>query len=113
MDFVAVDRLERKYEKPIYNRKLYFEEQDYIRDQVNKIWIKFDINRSGALDKIETANFLKDFCATNGKPAPNMQSFSRFFFEYDKNRDGLIQKQEMARFIKAFLDSVGGLNQAG
>lgn len=47
--------------KPEVDRRSYFDEQDYIRDQVNKIWIKHDINRSGALDKIETANFLWDF----------------------------------------------------
>ena len=103
MDFV-----ERTYEKPIYNRRMYFEEQDFIREQVHKIWVKYDINRSGALDKVETANFLKDFCASNGKPAPNMQTYTRFFIEFDKNRDGLISKQEMARFIKTFLDSNGG-----
>lgn len=81
IDFVNVDRVnvDRAYEKPIFNRKLYFEEQDNIRDQVNKIWIKYDINRSGSLDKIESANFLRDFCASNGKQAPNMQSFSRFY----------------------------------
>jgi hypothetical protein len=75
-----------------FDRRGYFDEQDYIRDQVNKIWFKHDINRSGALDKVETANFLRDFCAAQGKPAPNMKTFQRFFFEFDKNRDGLIQK---------------------
>lgn len=93
------------WDRPGFDRKGYFTELDYIRDQVNKIWFKYDVNRSGALDKIETANFLKDFCAAQRKPAPNMQTFHRFFFDFDKNRDGLIQKQEMARFIKSFLES--------
>lgn len=72
---------------------------------MNKIWFKHDVNRSGALDKVETANFLRDFCASQGKPAPNMKTYQRFFFEFDSNRDGLIQKQEMARFIKSYLDA--------
>ena len=100
-----MDYVDKTYEKPIYNRKMYFEDQDLIREQVHKIWVKFDINRSGALDKVETANFLKDFCAANGKQAPSMQTFTRFFLEFDKNRDGLISKQEMARFIKSFNES--------
>lgn len=101
-DFVNVNKV---YKEPIVDRRGHFEEQDAIRSQVNKIWIRHDINRSGALDKVETANFLRDFCASNGKPAPNMQTFSRFFFDYDKNRDGLIQKSEMARFIRDYLDA--------
>jgi hypothetical protein len=75
-----------------YDRRAYFDEQDYIRDQVNKIWFKHDINRSGALDKVETANFLREWCAQQGKPSPNLKSFQRFFYEFDKNRDGLIQR---------------------
>ena len=75
-----------------FDRRGYFDEQDYIRNQVNKIWLKHDINRSGALDRVETANFLRDFCATQGKPAPGMKTFQRFFSEFDSNRDGLIQK---------------------
>ena len=59
----------------IYDRRGHFDEQDFIRDQVNKIWVKHDVNRSGALDKVETANFLRDFCASQGKPAPNMKTY--------------------------------------
>lgn len=94
-----------EWAQPGYSRRGYFDELDYIRDQINKIWFKHDINRSGALDKMEVANFLKDFCAAQGKPAPNMQTYHRFFYEFDKNRDGLIQRNEMARFIKKYLDS--------
>jgi Ca2+-binding EF-hand superfamily protein len=93
------------YQKPIVDRRGFFDQQDNIRDQVNKIWAKHDINRNGVLDRVEAANFLRDFYATQGRPAPSMQQFSRFFQEFDKNRDGMIQKQEMARFIKNFMDN--------
>jgi hypothetical protein len=33
---------------------------EYIRELVDKIWEKYDSDDSGALDKIETANFLNE-----------------------------------------------------
>jgi Ca2+-binding EF-hand superfamily protein len=94
--------------KPSYqnfdnSRKNYFDDHDMIRDQVNRIWAKHDANRSGALDKIETANFLRDYMSSQRLPAPSMETFRRFFAEFDSNRDGVISKMEMARFVKQYM----------
>lgn len=36
------------------------DDKDYIKEQVNAIWSKYDIDNSNVLDKIETANFLNE-----------------------------------------------------
>ena len=75
----------------------------YIMDQVNKIWDKYDSDRSGVLDKIESANFLNEILTAQGMGPPSMEQFNMFFSEFDINNDGVIQKSEMARFIKRFI----------
>lgn len=86
---------------PKFNdRRNYFDEHGQIRDIINQIWAKHDVNRSGSLDKIETANFMRDYMSSQRMPPPSMQTFQRFFEEFDKNRDGVISKLEMARFVK-------------
>lgn len=35
-------------------------DQNFVNEQVNKIWSKYDVDFSGSLDKIESANFLNE-----------------------------------------------------
>ena len=79
------------------------EQKNYIRDQVNKIWDKYDLDQSGVLDKIESANFLNEILIAQNMGPPTMEMFNRFFAEFDINNDGVIQRSEMARFIKRFI----------
>lgn len=65
-------------------------DQNYILSQVNKIWDKYDIDYSGVLDKIESANFLNEILRAQGKGPPTMEEFNRFFAEFDINHDGVI-----------------------
>ena len=70
---------------------------------MNKIWDKYDVDYSGVLDKIESANFLNEILTAQGLGPPSMEQFNRFFSAFDINHDGVIQKSEMARFIKRFI----------
>lgn len=65
-------------------------DQSYILAQVNKIWDKYDVDYSGVLDKIESANFLNEILRAQGKGPPTMEEFNRFFAEFDINHDGVI-----------------------
>lgn len=92
-----------EFEEPAKARKLNHVEKDFIKDQVNEIWSKYDVDDSGVLDKIETANFLNEILTAQGQGPPTMEQFNMFFAEFDTNHDGVIQKGEMARFIKRFI----------
>jgi Ca2+-binding EF-hand superfamily protein len=69
---------------------------------VNRIWQKYDKDRSGALNKKETLRFVDDFLAQRGQPPATMSQFTRFYDQYDSNGDGLISKREMANFVRLF-----------
>ena len=66
-------------------------QQKFIRDMVKRIWYKYDTDRSGMLDKIETANFLNEILTTQNMGPPSMEQFNMFFAEFDINNDGVIQ----------------------
>ena len=42
------------------------EETGDIRSEVERIWNKYDVERTGSLDKIETANFLNEILTIRG-----------------------------------------------
>ena len=65
-----------------------FLESDDIVDIVNRIWYKYDTDRSGKLNRRETLRFLNDFLADQGKPPTTHTQFNQFFAKFDVNRDG-------------------------
>ena len=76
---------------------------EYIREQVDKVWYYYDVDGSNYLDRVETMNFLKNFLKDHGQPPPTIAQFNRFFQEFDVNGDGVISRNEMARFFKNFM----------
>lgn len=76
---------------------------DYIREQVDKVWYYYDVDGSNYLEKPETMNFLKNFLRDQNQPPPTIAQFNRFFQEFDVNGDGVISRNEMARFFKKFM----------
>jgi hypothetical protein len=56
----ALNREELSGRRRIDQIKIDQDQKNYIRDQVNKIWDKYDVDYSGVLDKIESANFLNE-----------------------------------------------------
>jgi|TARA_B110000285_G_C14809393_1_gene461240 hypothetical protein len=46
-----------------YTPKRKFTEEDEVAEIVNRIWYKYDVDRSGALNRKETLRFVDDFLA--------------------------------------------------
>lgn len=78
--------------------------QDEVVKTVNKIWHRYDSDRSGYLDKRETLRFLNDFLADKGKAPATKSLFNRFFDEMDQDGNNVLSKNEMARFVRKFLE---------
>lgn len=75
-------------------------------EAVDKIWVQFDADNSGELDKDETRRFLQ--VVLENIPPPHNYDESRFeqtFVEIDEDGNGLIEKHEMVAFIKKLLES--------
>lgn len=77
-------------------------EKDRIyKDAIEKIWDQFDVDKTGALDRVETKSFLTTVLAN--VPPPNNYDESKFedtFAAMDKNNNGKIERKEMVMFVK-------------
>ena len=68
---------------------------------VDEIWVKYDDDNSGALDKEETKKFVQDTLADMADGAGfSDEDFENCFAEFDKDGSGTIEKNEMVQFIK-------------
>lgn len=68
------------------------EPRDPIYDLVQKIFMKYDSDRSGFLDKRETLKLLDEILLNQGRAKTTWNQFNRFFAEFDDNGDGVISK---------------------
>jgi Ca2+-binding EF-hand superfamily protein len=64
---------------------------------------KYDINRSGFLEKREVLRLVDDILMEKNQPPATVAQFNRFFAEYDINNDGVLSKFELVSFVKKFL----------
>ena len=68
---------------------------------VEDIWKNYDKDNSGALDKGETREFVKNTLTEMGEGGEFGESdFDACFKEFDKDGNGTISKLEMREFIK-------------
>ena len=78
---------------------------------MDKIWVEYDVNNSGVLEKEELKEFVKAFMAKHGHPdavdAVDAQ-FGMVFDMFDDNRNGKIEKAEIHKFLKEFQKSEEG-----
>lgn len=79
------------------------ESNDQTYALIDSIWGRYDTDNSGALDKLETLNFLNEFMQLKGKPTVTVDQFNIFFKKFDENGDGQIEKSEMANFVRRFI----------
>jgi Ca2+-binding EF-hand superfamily protein len=79
------------------------ESNDQTYALIDSIWGRYDTDNSGALDKLETLNFLNEFMQLKGKPTVTVDQFNVFFKKFDENGDGQIEKGEMANFVRRFI----------
>ena len=74
-----------------------------LKNVVDKIWAKYDVDNSGSLDKEETRRLLQEACI-DCPPPHNIYEEAKFeptFQAIDKNQNGRIEKVEMFMFLKA------------
>lgn len=76
---------------------------DMVAEMVDNIFLKYDTNRSGYLEKRECLRLVDDILSQKGLPAATVAQFNRFFAEFDVNGDGVLSRGEMARFTRKFL----------
>ena len=79
------------------------EKDRIIAEIVNKIWVNFDRDNSGELNKEETRLFLKSCLVDMQKSHYDESAFEEIFDQFDANHNGTIEKEEMTNFIKALL----------
>ena len=72
-----------------------------IRKCVEDIWLEYDVDDNGALDKEETKKFVKNTLSEmNDSGEFSTTDFEACFDEFDKDNNGTIEREEMAVFIK-------------
>ena len=68
---------------------------------VDDIWVQYDVDNSGALDREETKQFVKKTLNDMDDSGEfSEEDFEACFREFDKDGSGTIEKNEMAIFIK-------------
>jgi hypothetical protein len=76
-----------------------YTQEEIISETVQKLFVKYDVDRSGALNRRETLKLINDIYASEGRrPVTNTQ-FNKIFSEFDQNGDGLMSKKEMSKFV--------------
>lgn len=71
---------------------------------VHKIFAKYDVDRSGYLEKNEVLKLLDEILISQGRPQTSQSQFNRFFAEFDANGDGVISKGECYNFVNSFIN---------
>ena len=76
-------------------------EEQAIQGVIDQIWDKYDVDKSGALDKDETKKFVQDTLGNLGSGDDfSDDAFDEVFKTFDKDNSGTIEKTEMVVFIK-------------
>ena len=70
---------------------------------VARLFIKFDADQSGQLDKREAFRLLNHVLVSQGQKSASFTTFLNFFNKYDINKDGVISQHELTIFVKNFL----------
>lgn len=68
--------------------------------QIEDIWITYDLDENGFLEKEETMAFLEDYMSQHSTSQFNTNNFENVFKVIDKNKNGVIDRDEMKDFIK-------------
>ena len=85
-------------------RKVYNNDNQVIKEVIDKIWRKYDDDNSGSLDKEETFEFVQDCLKNIGQEKKlNQDNFDEFFDELDTDNSGTIEKGEMTDFIRSIV----------
>merc|ERR1711977_421476 len=79
-------------------------EEQAVQGVIDQIWEKYDVDKSGALDKEETKKFVIDTLGNLGSGDDfSDEAFDEVFKTFDKDGSGTVEKDEMVVFIKQLL----------
>lgn len=71
---------------------------------INQVWLIYDKDGSGNLDKDETRLFIKEYMEQMGfEDTFNEEVYSAMFREFDDDGSGVIEKKEMKDFIQKIM----------
>ena len=77
-----------------------------IQKVIDDIWVKYDKDKNGVLDKNEARRFMTTaIYQTKSCVKVTPATFNVMFAEMDKNGNGTVEKDEMAVTIKKLLGS--------
>ena len=72
-----------------------------LQQVVNDIWVLYDKDNNGYLDKTEAKKFIFNVVGSTEAAAFEENEFDECFDELDINGTGVIERAEMVSFIKA------------
>ena len=79
-------------------------EEQAIQNVIDQIWATYDVDKSGALDKVEIKYFIKDTLSHLGRGDEFSQdAIDEVFETFDKDNSGTVEKEEMVPYIKQLL----------
>ena len=73
-----------------------------LRDEVDAIWLKYDLNKNGVLDRDEAYAFLKDMMSEVTGQIPTQEEIESNFRILDEDGSGDVSKEETYKFIKGY-----------
>lgn len=76
---------------------------DEIEEIVHNIFLQYDTDKSGYLEKRESLRVVNDVLASQGQQPATVKAFNMIFFEFDLNGDGRLSFGEMSRFVRRFI----------
>ena len=84
---------------------------DEIEEIVHNIFLQYDTDKSGYLEKRETLRVVNDVLASQEQLPTTVKAFNMIFFEFDLNGDGRLSFGEISRFVRRFVkkDEVGAV----
>ena len=72
-----------------------------VEEIIEEIWAQFDTDKSGALSKNETRNFVKNLLGRlSEEPKIPEEELNILFKDMDEDNNGTISKEEMNYFIR-------------
>ena len=73
-----------------------------MRKCVDQLWVQYDTDGNGYLDRNETMRFVRDSMKEMGVSMEKLtdEDFEATFSEFDKDNSGTVEKNEMVAYMK-------------
>ena len=78
-------------------------QKNYLQNQVQSLWSKYDITDCGSLDKFESLAFLTELLQTHSFTKPDSDQFTFYFQQYDRQKTGSINEEDFIEFVKYYI----------